>query len=47
MKLWDRINAWAAVQVARDDMDLHCPHQPIGSCGRPECDDQVTADYYN
>ena len=46
-RLRNRYVEFIEVDLARDEMEHHCPHSPLGSCGQPECDDQVTADSYN
>jgi len=42
-KLLAAVNNWFRMQLLRDDMRFHCPHQPVGSCSE-ECELQVMAD---
>jgi hypothetical protein len=47
VKISQWLDARLTTALERDNQHLHCAHQPVGSCGAPECDDQIAADRFN
>jgi hypothetical protein len=45
--LLTRVNAWFDKERLKTEMENHCDHSPIGSCGAAECNAEVEAGHFS